>query len=110
MFSKALLRWCARRRKVGFAVFGKIQFLPIAFHDAVADLRGHLSFVRLLVGVKGFRHADVAAGTMTADKAVEQAAMTLALIAVAVARLLIENFLDAPGYGVGIENSDVAEE
>jgi hypothetical protein len=70
-------------------VFGEVYFLPVAAHDAFADLRGSFALAGLFVGVEGFALADVATCAMTACKTIEQAAVTLAAIAMAVAGLLI---------------------
>ena len=46
---------------------------------------------------------------MFADEAVEQAGVTLAAVAVAIARLLIENFFDAGGDGVSVLDDGIAK-
>ncbi len=107
---KNLFCWCVGRRQIDCCVFGGIYFLPIAANDALANLRWSFTFAGLLVGIEGFFHADVATGTMAAYEAIEQAAMTLAAVAVAKTRLLIEDFLAAARDGVSVEDADVGEE
>ena len=91
-------------RQISSLVFGDVYFLPIAADDAFADLRGGLTLAGLFKRVEGFPLADVATCTVTAGKAIEKAAVTLAAVTVAVAGLLVENFADAGGDGVGVED------
>jgi hypothetical protein len=65
--------------------------------------------VWLLVGIKCLAYADVAAGTVAASKTVEKAPVSLALVAVAVTRLLVENFFDAARDRVSVEDADLSE-
>jgi hypothetical protein len=95
--------------KRGVAVLGQIDVLPIAVDDAGADLGGGFAFAKLFEGVERFALANVAAGTVAADEAIEQAGVALALIAVAVAGLLIESFANASGGGVGVGGFSVGE-
>src|SRR6266852_9382241 len=97
-------------RQVGLLIFRDVYLLPFAVDDAVADLRGSFALAGLFVGVEGFAHADVAAGAVAASEAVEQALVALAAVAMAIAGLLIENFLDAAGDGIGVEHFEVGEE
>src|SRR5580704_718098 len=92
------------RREVVFLVFGQVYFLPVAAHDAFANLRWCFAFAGLFVGVEGFALADVATGAVATGEAIEKAAVTLAAVTVAIAGLLVENFVDSCGDGVGVEN------
>jgi hypothetical protein len=65
-------------------------------------LCGSFSLAGLLVGIQIFAKADSATGAVFADEAIEKAFMTLAAIAMAVARFLVQNFFDMGGEGVGI--------
>jgi hypothetical protein len=90
-------------------VFGDVHGLPFAASDAFADLRGSFALARLFIGVKIFAHANLAAGAMFADETIEQAAVTLAAVAMAIAGLLIQNFFDGGGHGVGILHHGIAK-
>lgn len=83
-------------------IFADVDGLPFAADDAVADLRGSFSFAGLLVRIEVFANANLAAGAVFADEAVEQAGVSLAAVAVAIARFLVENFFDAGGRCVGV--------
>ena len=78
--------------------------------DALADLRGCLALVGLLVRVEIFLLADIAPGAVTADETVKQAAMPLAAVAVAITGLLVKNFFRAAGYDVSVEGLNVRED
>src|SRR5208283_3699807 len=91
-------------RKIVPLVLRDVHLLPIAAHDAFADLRRLLAPARLFVGIERFLYADVAARAMPAYETVEQAAVPLAAVAVAIARLLIKHFLHAPRHHIGVEN------
>src|SRR5215470_8126372 len=91
-------------------VFGDVDLLPFALLDALTNLRGSLALLRLLVGVQSFLLADVAAGTVAADEAVQQTAVSAAAIAVTIAGLLVEDFFHAARDDVGIEGELVREE
>src|SRR6266852_9463054 len=99
-----LLAGCVCGGQVGFLVFGDVYFLPFAVDDAVADLRGSFALARLFVGIEGFAHTDVAAGAVAAGEAIEQALVALTAIAMAVAGMLVKNFFDAAGDGIGVEH------
>jgi hypothetical protein len=81
-----------------------------AAFDAFADLRGGPALAGLFVGVESFLDASAAAGAVLAGETIEQAAMTLAAVAVAVAGLLVEIFLDARGQGIGVLDDGIGEE
>ncbi len=78
--------------------------------DARPDLRRGLAFARLLVRVKAFPDAHIAAGGMFAGKAIEQAAVSLAAIAMAIARLLIEDFFDPRGNSISVLHHYIREQ
>ena len=80
----------------------EIHVLPFAANDAFANLRGRPTFACLLVGVKIFTDANLAAGAVFAGETIQQAAVALAAVAMAIARLLIKNFLNAGRDGVGV--------
>src|ERR1700719_3138575 len=86
----------------GLLIFGEIDRSPFAFDDSGANLRGGLAVAGLLVGIEIFRDADVATSAVLAGETIEQAAMALAAVAVAVAGLAIERLLDPGGNGVGV--------
>src|SRR3974390_414312 len=75
------------RRQIVFGVLRQIDFFPLALLDPSANLGRSLALLGLLVGVEPFLLADIAAGPMAADKTIEQAAVSAAAVAVAVARL-----------------------
>src|ERR1700687_1046187 len=102
---KNLFSWGKR----GGAVLCQVHVLPIAVDDAFADLGGGFAFAKLFEGVERFAFANVAAGAVAADEAIEQGGVALALVAVAVARLLIESFANARGGGVGVGGFPVGE-
>ena len=81
-----LLEWKWR------GVLGHIDVAPFALFDAFTNLRRGLAFASLFVGVEIFTHADVAARAVFADETIEQAAMALALVTMAIAGLLVEDF------------------
>src|SRR6267378_1726931 len=93
-----------------FLVFGEIHGLPLTLDDRSANLRGGLSLAQLLVSVEVFADADVASGAVLAREAIEQAAVSLAAVAMAVAWLLVEGFLDSRRNRVGILHHRIAEE
>src|SRR5712664_4015238 len=93
-----------------FLVFGEVHGLPIASDDVRTNLRGGLPFAQLLVGVEIFADADVASCAVFVGKAIEQAAMPLAVVAVAVTRLLVKSFLDSRCCRVSILHEGIAEE
>src|SRR6266849_9042386 len=85
-----------------FLVFGEVHGLPLTVGNPGANLRGGLSPAQLLVSVEVFADADVASRAVFAGEAIEQAAVPLAAVAVAVTRLLIESLFDSRCNGVGI--------
>src|ERR1700674_1429920 len=91
-------------------VFGEVHGLPRTLDNPCANLRGGLSLAQLLVSVEILTHANVASGTVFAGEAIEQAAVSQASIAVAVARLLVERFLDSSSNRVGILHAGLGEE
>src|ERR1700674_2730979 len=91
-------------------VFGEVDGLPFAALDAFANLGGGPALVGLFIGVESFADARSAGGAVLAGEAIEQAAMTLAAVAVAIAGLLIESFLDARGQGIGVSDDGIGEE
>src|SRR5260370_19326489 len=75
---------------------------PLAVLDARPDLRRGLAFSRLLVRVKTLPDAHIAAGRVFAGKAIEQAAVSLTAVAMAITWLLIEDFFYARRHGVSV--------
>src|SRR5437879_9774951 len=90
-------------------VFGKVHRLPGAFDDAGPNLRAGLAFAGLFIAVKIFVDANVASRAVFAGEAIEQAGVTLAAIAMAIAGLLIKRLLDLRGDGVRILNHGLRE-
>ena len=87
----------------------EIDGAPLAVFDAVANLRGRFTLTRLFVRVQSFPDADAAFRRVFAREAIEQASMSLAAIAVAIARLLIQALLDSRGGRVRILHDNVGE-
>src|SRR5271165_798340 len=102
---RSLLGRCAGWWQVSGLIFGDIDLLPIAAHDTFANLCGGLALAGLFVGVEGFALADVTARAVMAHEAIQQAAVTLTTVAMAVAGLLIEDLFNAAGDGVGVEDN-----
>ena len=98
--------WFTRERLL---VFAHINGLPISAFDAFANLRCGLAFLGLLVAVKRFTYANVAARAVLAHKAIEQAAVPLAAVAVAVAGLLVKNFFTECRHSVSVLHDGVAK-
>lgn len=105
-WQKELLRRRGQRR----LILRYVDALPVASLNAIANLRGGFAFVRLFVGVKIFAFANPADCGVFARVTIEQAAVALAAIAVAIAWLLIKDFLDAGGDAVSILGNWVGEE
>src|SRR5580704_16080678 len=76
-------------------VFRHVYALPVSALDAFANLCCGFAFVRLLVGVEIFAFANPAYRRMLAHIAIEQAAVALAAVAVAIAGPLLKDFFDA---------------
>src|SRR6266436_517599 len=93
-----------------FLVFGEVHGLPLTLDNPSANLRGGPSFAQLLVSVEVFADADVASRAVFAGEAIKQAAVSLAAVAVAVTRLLVESFFDSRRNGVGILHNEAGEE
>lgn len=83
-------------------VFANINGLPFAAGDAIADLGGSFSLTGLLVGVEILPDADLATGAVFAGEAVQETGVPLTAIAVAIARLLIEDVFDTAGRSVSV--------
>src|SRR6266851_8478850 len=79
-----------------------VHLPPLAVLDARPDLRRGLAFSRLLVRIKTLPDAHIAAGRVFAGKAIEQAAVSLTAVAMAITWLLIEDFFDARRHGVSV--------
>src|ERR1700686_3985499 len=73
-------------------VFADIHGLPFTLNNSRADLCGSFSFASLFIGIQIFTNTDSATGAVFADEAIEKAFVALAAIAMAIARLLVENF------------------
>src|SRR4029077_20939143 len=99
-----------RRRGHHGCVFRHVDALPLAPLDSFANLCGGLAIARLLVCVEIFALANSAGGGVLAHITIEQAAMALAAVAVAIAWLLIKNFLDACRNAVSVLSNWVGEE
>src|SRR6266446_7184095 len=93
-----------------FLVFGEVHGLPLTLDNPSANLRGGPSFAQLLVSVEVFADADVASRAVFAGEAIKQAAVSLAAVAVAVTRLLVESFFDSRRNRVSILHEGIAEE
>src|SRR5712664_2148973 len=93
-----------------FLVSSEVHGLPLTLNNPTANLRGGPSLAQLLVSVEVFADADVASRAVFAGEAIEQAAVPLAAVAVAVTRLLIESFFDSRCNCVGILHNEAGEE
>src|SRR5204863_4489690 len=100
---------CGSLGRQRLLVFGKVHRLPGAFDDAGPNLRAGLAFAGLFIAVEIFVDANIASRAMFAGEAIEQAGVTLAAVAMAIAGLLIERLLDLGGDGVGILNHEIRE-
>jgi len=83
-------------------IFGDIDRFPLALDDPCPNLRGALSFARLLERVEIFVNTRAASGTVLAGEAVQEALVSLAAVAMAVAGLLVQRLFDLCGDGVGV--------
>ena len=83
-------------------IFREVDPPPLASFYSFANLSAATPFASLLVRVKALADADLATRGVFAREAVQQAAVALAAITVAVARLLIEHFLDPRREDVGV--------
>lgn len=93
-----------------FLVLGEVHGLPLTLDNPRANLRGSLSLAQLLVSVEIFADANIASRAVFAGEAIQQAAVPLAAIAVAVAWLLVKRLLDSSSNGVGILHAWIGEE
>ena len=83
--------------------------LPFPALNPCSNLRGRFLLLRLFVGIDSFPNADIANGSMLAGEAIEQTPMPDAAIAMAIARLLIENAFHFGRKGVCILYDGVFE-
>src|ERR1700692_2203156 len=83
-------------------IFADVHGLPFALNDSRAGLCGSFSFLGLFVGMKILADAGLATGAMLANEAIKKTFVALAAIAMAIARLLVENFFRVGREGVGI--------
>ena len=99
-----------RRNRNRFLVFEKVDRPPVPALNAFADLRRSLALAGLFVSVESFQNAGFTLRAVLVGEAIEQAAVTLAAVTVAIARLLIESFLDARGSGVRVPDDGISEQ
>ncbi|SRR6266571_7314854 len=104
--AKDFVSLCGQR----LPVFGGVYRLPFALDDACPNLRGGFALLRLFVGVEVLIDAGAAFGTVFARKAIEQAAVALGAVAMTIAGLLVERFLDLRRERVSILNHGITEE
>src|SRR4029077_14153949 len=90
-------------------ILSQIDLPPFAAFDAFADLPWRLALARLLVGVQSFTDADAALRAMLPRETIEQTPVPLAAVAMAVAGLLIQYFLDARRQRISILYDDIGE-
>src|SRR5258708_31068136 len=90
-------------------VFCGIDLLPFAVLNSLANLRRSFTLSGLLVRIKRFAHADIAHRSVGAGKTIEQAAVAVRSIAMAVTWLLIQNFLHFSGESIRILNHRIIE-
>ena len=91
-------------------VFLGIYGFPFALHDSFPNLGGRLAFLNLFVSVEILVDARAAFRAVRAGKAIQQAGVAFAPIAVAIARLLIERFLDLRRDRIRILHDRLVEE
>jgi hypothetical protein len=84
--------------------------LPVPFDDASPNLRCGLALAGLFVAVKILINADIATRAMFAGETIEQAAVSLAAVTMAIAGLLVQCLLDLRGDGVRILYHGIGEE
>src|SRR5205085_2962825 len=85
-------------------VLAHIYLASFTVLDTSSDLRRGFAVMRLLIGIKRLAHAHITAGTVLAGEAIEQARMANAAVAMAVAGLLVQNWLYPRGQGVSVLN------
>ena len=88
-------------------VLGQIHLLPFPALDPSPNLCRRFLLLSLLVCVNPFPNADIANGSVLAREAIEQTSMPNAAIAMAVARLLVEDPLHLGSKGVSILHDGV---
>src|SRR5258705_3414563 len=74
-------------------VFRGVNVLPFAALNSGPDVRRCFPLARLFIGVQRFSHADIAHRSVRTGEAIQQTAVAVRAIAMAVARLLVQNFL-----------------
>src|SRR5258708_13408854 len=100
-----LLPWGQR-----LLVLSGVHRLPLSLDNARANLRSAFPLVGLLVSVKVFSDAGAAFGAMFAGEAIQQTAVPLAAVAMAIAGLLVQRLLDLCGDRVRILYHGIREE
>ena len=90
-------------------ILRQVDPLPLALFNSGADLGRSLALLRLFIGIDRLTHADPASGAVRAGKTILQALVALASVAMAIARLLVENPLDPCGQDVRILYHHVGE-
>jgi len=75
----------------------QIRRPPIASNNRGANLRGRLPLLRQLIGEHRFLLANVALRSVHPSEAIQQALVPRMPVAIAVARLLVQNRPDFPG-------------
>ena len=83
--------------------------MPFALGNGRANLRGGLAFARLFITVEILVDADVTSRAVLAGETIEKAIVALAAVAMAIARFLIQRFLDFPGQSVCVLHHGICE-
>src|SRR5437899_3461536 len=90
-------------------ILSGVERFPFSFDDGGANLYGGLSLTQLFEGVEVFVNTGAAPRTVFAGKAIEQALVALAAVAMAVAGLLVKRLLDFCGDRVRVLHDRVGK-
>src|SRR5258706_1978852 len=109
-FGRTIVAGCVSPCRQRLLVLSGVHRLPLPLDNARANLRSAFPLVGLLVSVKVFSDAGAAFGAMFAGEAIQQTAMPLAAVAMAIAGLLVQRLLDLCGNRVRILYHGIREE
>src|SRR6266850_2337032 len=109
-FGRTIAAGCVSPWGQRLLVLSGVHRLPLSLDNARANLRSAFPLLGLLVSVKVFSDAGAAFGAMFAGEAIQQAAVPLAAVAMAIAGLLVQRLLDLCGDRVRILYHGIREE
>src|ERR1700720_1668643 len=89
------------KSRLRFLIFCEVDCFPVTPDNALANLRWSLPFVGLFVDVKQLLQAGPATRSVLGGIAVQQTAVTVVAVAIAVARLLIESLCKVRSQTIG---------